>query len=1046
MGAEVRSGWLRKRGPTREYRFEKRWCVLRATALEYYVDEDCLELKGRIHISEGARLLCPTPSDENARRFTFDIPYQRDVKGVHRIRKNHNQSFVFEAETICDFDVWLEAFGKSFQTGAPKVSANAALQTCAQTVRNTEVSFEERRAPKVRNSEAPVRKSVSFHETEGGVMSRAKTDRSHVQAALQPKPPRPSSLASRVQVYEKITTRGSCVKESLDIGHDKSCRRSASFKGVRDDESDTCSELDEEPSADYSEQRRCAVSAEAAGPNNIRFDNWTPPNPPNPPTTAEQARIVSVLENCPIFSGIDTDDMRDLAAAMSIEKFADGDCIFSMGEVGRSGYALLQGACRAEGTRRAKSSAGRNPRCSQIQAFALHEGTFFGEHTMLFGFRRKMTVHADGPVVVAKLKRDVFCNLVTVRASHRRSKHLRFLRNVALFETFDYEMLARMVDAMELRNVDAGEQIVVQGDCTSDEFYIVTKGKFDTIVSVAKVGVRETTVGLGGISNDDDETEKHVMKSYTVGDCFGERAFISPCERGASIIAESKAQVLCFRRKAFERLFSSLEQINEVNYTSDPRKKIADFYSPGTLHGPRGAIAVGADCCASAVDDQQKTDWFAVFRPTSSDALAKMLNGTAVGKGLNVKGKSAKKNRLSGFVPFLQISDNQHKCRVEESPLDARTRIYYHSESDRDSALDILKNTLDDLKHENLSLSDLLITTDDSFLGSGRFGLNVPEIVVREAYIMRPDLTFLLGWETGRHSEPAFMNMNLHALRNGVAPQVVLYQCDDDCMNPHGLLIAYAESNMKPVVSDFDTFTVGSRNMRYEQVPSTQTAVATWALANTSSILETPCASSWNSRWLLVIEEADKAGFHPDIPAYGFGDPTSYDLVDAVVRATSDSGGVRHGAECFNYFFPQELDAEYLIVWEGFDNKPWEYRDEKGVRDFLLARAQESYDFPLNPIWPVRDAGWYEVFDALRKNGSTTAAFSSWYPPEAGIVETIEALHEQFPAGFSSVKATPVESSSHRSSHCSRTFSTGCDGSSEEDDYAEMLLRVHSQI
>ena len=40
------------------------------------------------------------------------------------------------------------------------------------------------------------------------------------------------------------------------------------------------------------------------------------------------------------------------------------------------------------------------------------------------------------------------------------------------------------------------------------------------------------------------------------------------------------------------------------------------------------------------------------------DAIAKMLSGAAVGKGLNVKGKSAKKGVLSGFVPFVQISSN----------------------------------------------------------------------------------------------------------------------------------------------------------------------------------------------------------------------------------------------------------------------------------------------------------------------------------------------------------------------------------------------------
>ena len=41
-----------------------------------------------------------------------------------------------------------------------------------------------------------------------------------------------------------------------------------------------------------------------------------------------------------------------------------------------------------------------------------------------------------------------------------------------------------------------------------------------------------------------------------------------------------------------------------------------------------------------------------------------------------------------------------------------------------------------------------------------------------------------------------------------------------------------------------------------------------------------------------------------------------------------ECGAVRHGAECFNFYFPQELDPDFLIVWDGFaneppDNPPW---------------------------------------------------------------------------------------------------------------------------
>jgi hypothetical protein len=56
------------------------------------------------------------------------------------------------------------------------------------------------------------------------------------------------------------------------------------------------------------------------------------------------------------------------------------------------------------------------------------------------------------------------------------------------------------------------------------------------------------------------------------------------------------------------------------------------------------------------------------------------------------------------------------------------------------------------------------------------FGLDAPEAVVTETYIMRPDISPIVGWETGRASVPAFMNMNLHGVRENSLPSVVLYQ------------------------------------------------------------------------------------------------------------------------------------------------------------------------------------------------------------------------------------------------------------------------------
>ena len=62
------------------------------------------------------------------------------------------------------------------------------------------------------------------------------------------------------------------------------------------------------------------------------------------------------------------------------------------------------------------------------------------------------------------------------------------------------------------------------------------------------------------------------------------------------------------------------------------------------------------------------TAYFSVFRPTSKDALRLMMERDGTGKGLNIKGKSAKKGKLSGFVPFLQISENKHADEAHTVP------------------------------------------------------------------------------------------------------------------------------------------------------------------------------------------------------------------------------------------------------------------------------------------------------------------------------------------------------------------------------------------
>lgn len=575
--------------------------------------------------------------------------------------------------------------------------------------------------------------------------------------------------------------------------------------------------------------------------------------------------------------------------------------------------------------------------------------------------------------ILVRLTRNHFMNCVIRMSVYRYWGCVDLLKGASLLEMMSEEQIGKLVDVLKLKRYKAGDYIIRQGD-EGNTFYIINNGE-------ARVWVKN-----GG--------EEQEYTRYYRGNLFGELALLKNAPRAANVTAVTSCEALCLSRGQFERLLGPMAQLHQQQYLTDPRKLIADFYGQSDVRGPLGTLKL---LDAEPDISRGKTKWFVVYRPTSTDAIAKMLSGNAVGKGLNVKGKSAKQGVLSGYVPFIQISDNKHKPMIEQSPPHARLVIYYKTAPAREDAIKALQIVLDN--SPELKIQRRTIESVEDYQPQV-YGLDLPEPLVREAYIMRPDLSPVMGWEVGRRSEPAFMDMNLHAVRDASEPLVVLYQYDEsDSMNPRGLLIAYAEKYCKPVVSDFDTFLVGSYGMVYEPLPPDQIELIRWAFRHTEDILNSLDHNPWTSRWLEVLKKENEQGYHPKFPKYGYGDPTSYKIVADIVKTTEGSGAIRHGAECFNFYFPQELDDEFLAVWDGFPEKPWQYLSEEKLRKWLLDRIGDDYTFPLNPIWPIRDKGWMEVLEALLKS-QNAALMKAWLPDGSGLLEQMISLHRDHPQGF----------------------------------------------
>jgi len=495
----------------------------------------------------------------------------------------------------------------------------------------------------------------------------------------------------------------------------------------------------------------------------------------------------------------------------------------------------------------------------------------------------------------------------------------------------------------------------------------------------------------------------------------------------------------------------------------DPRYQILEYLNDVATFGAARIEKEGVSRSVQALGPIlrafKRSGVFSVWRPTSKDAIRKMMKGTGTGKGLDIKGKSAKRGVLSGFVPFVQIHDDEeHKRAIRSLPMEARIRVFYGEREVRDEVAERLRTVSDEMvrateedeamladksaelsdqdeaiaRLERWEMKDPSVTILDEYASQGCYGVEISERLFWEAYVMRESIA--RGpegspYETGRDSEPDFQDMNFVSTRNGSkkstlakgGPRPVIWQQPhpetgyENPMNPLSLLVAYEEvGRVIPVVSDFDCFLIGTRGVSYDEpLAEDQVSQLDWCIDGIESILDAMNGPdgihAWTTQWFGVLKEKGKKK-KVIVPQYGFGDSKSYSIVENAVKRLKNNGAVRHGAECFNFYFPQELDDEFLVVSDDLNGKiPWAYMNREQLRSFLLGKVDDGYTFPLNPKWVLCDEGWKEIYDKLLASTRPNVAESidAWLPPESGLRERIEAISRRHRGGFRRSKPKP---------------------------------------
>jgi hypothetical protein len=305
-------------------------------------------------------------------------------------------------------------------------------------------------------------------------------------------------------------------------------------------------------------------------------------------------------------------------------------------------------------------------------------------------------------------------------------------------------------------------------------------------------------------------------------------------------------------------------------------------------------------------------------------------------------------------------------------------------------------------------------------------GLEIPVRLLWETFVSQQDISRSIGsqYDSGRPSQPAFQDMNISALQAPAVfgrPKAVLIQNANtgDQLNPFELLMAYEENEkVLPVVSDFDNLLVGTRGVSYNSpLPSDQIEYLKYMVSSIEKIHDRPCSQPWTSRWFEILKEQANAGVHPNIPRFGFGDPKSIGIIKTLTKRLSDNGAVRHGSESFNYYFPQELDEELLVIYDGHNpnqnDLKWEYVDVAGLQKILSDKIDEGFTFPLNPKWILCDPGWSDIYQKLLSSNQRNVqeSLDVWFPPESGIKSHIERICKNHPEGFQRKRMSTVECS-----------------------------------
>ena len=269
----------------------------------------------------------------------------------------------------------------------------------------------------------------------------------------------------------------------------------------------------------------------------------------------QKATQVAFLKKVKLFQDLNDKVLGNIADALHIKEFKDGDKIIKQDDIGEEFFMINSGDVVVT-QKQSNGVVKELVRCSV--------GDYFGELALMKDEPRKANVIAVGDVECFALDRKSFTEMLgPLQEMLDLHKGIRMLRQVKILsELTDKEV--KLIATKLTRKIYTNDDFIIHQGEQGNHFFMIERGTVN-------------------ISIDQNEVGK--LSSTSATPFFGEMAIISDDLRLASVIADGEVECALLDRKDFINLLGPLKDI--VKREADKRKE-GNLGALGNLTGRIG--------------------------------------------------------------------------------------------------------------------------------------------------------------------------------------------------------------------------------------------------------------------------------------------------------------------------------------------------------------------------------------------------------------------------------------------------------------------------